>query len=189
MTQSFMAQSHRPRLILIPRLIRCIPCTISKNIFIQYHSRHCNQSQSQWEWAVILIEAKENAKLVWYLLKPFKFNWDKSKDHYKEKQSRKPSRSGQVVYSAVLRATQMVVGLSPKPPPMLMDTSASMWIEKAQLPCWPLYSQQVSHQRWIWGSLKWESTQGIHPGFETQGRHHQKSKTGVSVAPRKGQRK
>ena len=28
--------------------------------------------------------------------------------------------------------------------------------------------------------------QGIDPGFETQGRHHQKSKTGVSVAPRKG---
>ena len=27
--------------------------------------------------------------------------------------------------------------------------------------------------------------QGIHPGFETQGRSHQKSKTGVSVAPRK----
>ena len=27
---------------------------------------------------------------------------------------------------------------------------------------------------------------GIHPGFETQGRRHQKSKTGVSVAPRKG---
>ena len=26
---------------------------------------------------------------------------------------------------------------------------------------------------------------GIHPGFETQGRHHQKSKTGVSVAPQK----
>ena len=29
--------------------------------------------------------------------------------------------------------------------------------------------------------------QGIHPGFETQGRRHQKSKTGVSVASRKGQ--
>ena len=28
--------------------------------------------------------------------------------------------------------------------------------------------------------------QGIHPGFETQGRRHQKSKTGVSVDPRKG---
>ena len=27
---------------------------------------------------------------------------------------------------------------------------------------------------------------GIHPGFESQGRRHQKSKTGVSVAPRKG---
>ena len=28
--------------------------------------------------------------------------------------------------------------------------------------------------------------QGIHPGFENQGRCHQKSKTGVSVAPQKG---
>ena len=35
----------------------------------------------------------------------------------------------------------------PKPPPMLVDTSASMWTEKAQLPWWPLYSHQVSHQR------------------------------------------
>ena len=31
-------------------------------------------------------------------------------------------------------------------------------------------------------ACKW----GIHPGFETQGRHHQRSKTGVPVAPRKG---
>ena len=31
-------------------------------------------------------------------------------------------------------------------------------------------------------ACKW----GIHPGFETQGRHHQKSKTGVWVAPQKG---
>ena len=36
------------------------------------------------------------------------------------------------------------------------------------------------------GSHKWETMKGIHPGFETQGRRHQKSKTGVSVAPRKG---
>ena len=28
--------------------------------------------------------------------------------------------------------------------------------------------------------------QRIHPGFEIQGRHHQKSKTRVSVAPQKG---
>ena len=27
---------------------------------------------------------------------------------------------------------------------------------------------------------------GIHPGFETNGRHHQKFKTGVSLAPYKG---
>ena len=97
-----------------------------------------------------------------------------------------PSRSGRVVYSAVL-AVQMVMGLSPKTPPMLVDMSASMWIEKAQLPCWPLYSQQKSHQRWMWGSHRQDGMQkGIHPGFETQGRHCQKSKTGVSVAPQKG---
>ena len=28
--------------------------------------------------------------------------------------------------------------------------------------------------------------QGIHPGFQMEDRHHQKSKTGVSVAPQKG---
>ena len=28
--------------------------------------------------------------------------------------------------------------------------------------------------------------QGIHPGFETQGRRHRKSKTGVSVVSQKG---
>ena len=31
-----------------------------------------------------------------------------------------------------------------------------------------------------------EAHKGIHPGFETLGRCHQKSKTGVSVAPQKG---
>ena len=55
---------------------------------------------------------------------------------------------------------------------------------------WSLYSQQVSHQRWIWGSLGWEITQVRDPrSLETQGRRHRKSKTGVSVAPQKGQRK
>ena len=38
----------------------------------------------------------------------------------------------------------------------------------------PLHSGEKTH--------KW----GIHPGFETQGRRHQKSKIGVSVAPQKG---
>ena len=32
------------------------------------------------------------------------------------------------------------------------------------------------------GACKW----GIHPGFETQGRCHQKFKTGISVAPQEG---
>ena len=34
---------------------------------------------------------------------------------------------------------------------------------------------------------KWQrhASEGIHPGFKTQGRHHQNSKTGVSVAPEK----
>ena len=49
--------------------------------------------------------------------------------------------------------------------------------------------QQVSHQRWIWG-FHWtqainHTSKGIHPGFQTQGRLHKKSKTGVSVVPQK----
>ena len=90
-----------------------------------------------------------------------------------------------MVYSAVL-ATHRVMGSSPQPEPMLVDKSANVWIQKVWLPCLPLYSQQVLHQRWIWESHKWESMQLIYPGFESQGRHHQKSKTGVSVVPRKG---
>ena len=59
--------------------------------------------------------------------------------------------------------------------------------KKAQLPCWPLYSKQMLHQRWFWGIhcrqvRKW----WIHPDFETQDRYHQKCKTAVSVAPQKG---
>ena len=77
------------------------------------------------------------------------------------------------------------VWASSKPPPILVDMSVHSWIKKTRLPCWPLYSQQVSHQKWTWGSHKQESTQNIHPSFETQGRSHQKSKTWVSVAPRK----
>ena len=69
---------------------------------------------------------------------------------------------------------------------LAQNTSGSTWVEKAQLPCWYLYNQQVLHQRWIWGSHKWESMQGIYPGFEIQGRRHQKSKSGVSVVPQEG---
>ena len=69
---------------------------------------------------------------------------------------------------------------------MLADTSAGTWIKKAYL-LWSPYHQQVSHQRWIWGTAcRQESEWERHPGCKTQGRHHQKSKTGVSVAPWKG---
>ena len=48
---------------------------------------------------------------------------------------------------------------------------------------------QVLHQKWCWDPLHAgveADKQGIYPGFETQCRHHQKSKTGVSLAPQKG---
>ena len=52
------------------------------------------------------------------------------------------------------------------------------------------WKRQVSHQRWIWGihcaQARKHTSKGIHPGFETQGRRHQKSKIGVSVALQKG---
>ena len=41
----------------------------------------------------------------------------------------------------------------------------------------------------IWGircaQARKHTSEGIHPGFETQGRRHKKSKTGVSVAQKK----
>ena len=51
----------------------------------------------------------------------------------------KPSRSGQIIYNAVLAALT-VMGWSPKPTPMLVDMSASMWIKNSWLPCWPVQS-------------------------------------------------
>ena len=52
------------------------------------------------------------------------------------------------------------------------------------------WKRQVSYQRWIGGircaQARKHVSDIIHPGFETQGRCHQKSKTGVSVAPQKG---
>ena len=47
-------------------------------------------------------------------------------------------QSDQMVYSAVLAACGMGGNKfepQPESPPMLVDTSISMWIEKAQLPC------------------------------------------------------
>ena len=54
-----------------------------------------------------------------------------------------------------------------------------------QLSCWPPRGQLVNLRNPLLAGdkgHKWE----IDPGFETQGRRHQKSKTGISVAPQKG---
>ena len=43
---------------------------------------------------------------------------------------------------------------------MLVDTSASKWVRKARLPCWPSRGRQVLHQWGIWGrAYTWESMQ------------------------------
>ena len=61
-----------------------------------------------------------------------------------------------------------------------------------QLDCHAGY-QEVSrglHQRWIWGfcctQVMKNAGEGIHPGFETQGTHYQKSKKGYQWPHRKG---
>ena len=90
------------------------------------------------------------------------------------------------VYSHRLSQHSMIdPGLQPH---WFLFTSTLM--RMAQLPCWPPSGQQVLHQRWIWGfccmqAMK-HASEGIHPGFGTQGRHHQKSKTGVLVGSQKG---
>ena len=71
---------------------------------------------------------------------------------------------------------------------------ASMWIEKALLPCWPTRGTRgTSRNKESAGvapklNLKdlLHASKGIHPVFKSQGRCHQKSETGVSVAPQKG---
>ena len=85
---------------------------------------------------------------------------------------------------------QMVMGLSPEPPPMLADTSAGMWDQKglaAMLTS--IQSAGVAPEVNLRNSLHTGDKackSGIHSGFKTQGRHHQNSKTGVSVATQKG---
>ena len=71
-----------------------------------------------------------------------------------------PSQSGRVVYSAVLAACGMdSYGFEPQTSTNACGHVCRYVDQKAWLPYWPLYSQLVSHQRWIWGSHKWESMQ------------------------------
>ena len=76
------------------------------------------------------------------------------------------------------------MGLSPKPPPMIADRYVDRKGSAAMLTS--IQSAGVAPEVNLRNSLHVGNKahkQGIHPGFETQGRHHQKSKTGVSVAP------
>ena len=50
----------------------------------------------------------------------------------------------------------------------------------------PEFQVFYSNLRNSWHAGNKARKRGIHPGFETQGRRHQKSKTGVSVAQQKG---
>ena len=74
-----------------------------------------------------------------------------------------------------------------EPPPMLVGTwSASVWIKKARLPCWPLQSAGVAPEMNLRMTTDEKAhKQGIRPCIKTQGRHHQMSKIGVSVVPKK----
>ena len=120
------------------------PSLVSNNPDLQWFL--CQQHGQQWWWTRVALSVAHhtvpqlilslNPSILLHTSMWIKYGPD-------------PSRSGRVVYSAVL-AARTVVGSSPEPPPMLTDTSAT-WIKKARLPCWPLYSQQVSHQRWISG--------------------------------------
>ena len=99
-----------------------------------------------------------------------------------------PSHSGQVVYSAVLVAWT-VMGLSPSL--NLHQCSQTHWQVHGskRLSCHAdLYTVSRCCTRGESEDHTGEKAcrKGIHPGFETQGRHHQKSKTGVTVAPQKG---
>ena len=57
--------------------------------------------------------------------------------------------------------------------------------QKAWLPCWPSRGQEVLYQRWIWGIHCMQAKKHTSEEFENQGRHHQKSKTELSVVSQK----
>ena len=103
----------------------------------------------------------------------------------------KPGPSGRVVYSAVLAACSIDVhGFDPQ-----TSTNACWYVCKyigqkgfaAMLTS--IQSAGVAPEVNLRNPLcagEEARKQGIYPGFETQGRHLQKSQTGVSVATRKG---
>ena len=69
--------------------------------------------------------------------------------------------------------------------PMVAHMCTNIWIKK-RLGCHAYY-QEVSRCRKRGEAEESiaQYKQGIHPGFKTQDRHHQKFKTGVSMVPQK----
>ena len=68
---------------------------------------------------------------------------------------------------------------------------ASTWMRTARRPCWPPRGQlcvtpEVNSRECTSRTHVPSENKTAHSGFETQRRYHQKYKTGVSVAPRKG---
>ena len=90
-----------------------------------------------------------------------------------------PSRSGRIVYSAVLCTQRMVMGLNPTNACGHMICKYMDWKGSAAMVA-SVQSAGVTPEvnlRITTGEKACK--QGFHPSFETQGRHHQKSKTGV----------
>ena len=65
-------------------------------------------------------------------------------------------------------------------PPMAVYACSSKWIKRSAGVALKVNLRNLLH------TGDQARKQEIHPGFETQGRHHQKSKTWVLVAPNKG---
>ena len=68
----------------------------------------------------------------------------------------------------------------------LLRLCESTWIKNGSLPCWqPRGQSTVTQELNLRSPLHTGYKQVTYPGLETQDRHHQKSKTGISVAPQK----
>ena len=63
-------------------------------------------------------------------------------------------------------------------------TNACIYVYKYVVLKMMMAVKRCHTRRWIWG-FHGAPKQAIHCGFETQGTHHQKSKTRLSVAPQK----
>ena len=102
-----------------------------------------------------------------------------------------PSRSGRVVYSAVLAACGMDSHVFEPQTSTNACRHVCRYMDRkgSAAMLTSILSAGVTPEVNLRNSLHAGNKarkRGIHPGFETQGRRYQKSKTGVSVVPQKG---